>query len=107
VTEMPDTAREKVSMFSHVDINQVICIQDVNNIYKVPMMLFENKVAHWLAERFSLRELAAQLQDVPSPVVPNRADSMNAEDMIKSHHIMQKWIELFDRLIDLFTSYLY
>lgn len=90
---MTYAAREKVSMFSHVDINQVICIADVNNIYKVPMMLYDNKVAHWLADRFSLHELTNKLANEPpiSPV-PNRNNSINIEDndLANTQHIMQK-----------------
>ena len=87
-------------MFSHVDINQVICLPDVNNIYKVPMILYENKVAHWLADRLSLRELSNKLMREPaiSPI-PNRSNSINVDenDSVKAPHLMQKWIELYER----------
>lgn len=92
---MPDSAREKMAMFSNVDINQVICLPDVNNIYKVPLVLFDHKVAHWLADRLSLTDLKRKLTEVS--LITNRNNSLNAEEIYKSFHIMQKWFELHDR----------
>lgn len=101
-TQMTDSAREKISMFSHVDINQVICMPDVSNIYKVPIILYEHKVAEWLADRFSLKEVSQKLHEANSLSVI-RSNSINVDDMTKSYQIMQKWIELHDR----YTLYIF
>lgn len=94
---MSESAREKISMFSNVDINQVISMPDVNNIYKVPLILFERNIAHWLAEKFSLLDLRKKLVD--SNTIWSRNNSMNADEILKSQHLMQKWIELHDRFV--------
>lgn len=95
-------------MFSHVDINQVICIPDVSNIFCVPMLLFQNRVAHWLADRLCMPDLAAKLQlhdekngGSSSLTTISRTESINVGDdeieSTSSSHIMQKWIELHNR----------
>jgi CTP synthase (UTP-ammonia lyase) len=66
---MPLSAKEKVSMFCQVDIEQVrkwrkekfslfyfkvICIPDVKTLYRVPLLLEENGVFTYLTSRLHL-----------------------------------------------------
>lgn len=94
-TPMSDSAREKISMFSNVDLNQVISMPDVKNIYKVPLILYEHKITHWFADKFGLVELKQKLAECDARI-PERV-SMNGEESFKNYRIMQKWIELNDR----------
>ena len=88
---MPESAQEKISMFSHVAIEQVICLPDVNTIYKVPVILYQHKLAEWFAERLSLKEVSRKLQVAHLEVMPD-------QDILKqSNNIMRKWAQLADR----------
>lgn len=100
---MTESAREKISMFSHVDIDHVICLPDVNNLYRVPLILFENRVAEWLAERLSLKDISCKLS-LPSISIISEKDDDEVCDERRENHIMQKWIELYDRFT--YDSYL-
>lgn len=91
---MPDSARAKISMFANVDLDQVICVPDVNNIYRVPTLLFENRVAHRLADRLGLNELQGKL-NLENAVQPK--NSLGADDVFKSNQFMEKWFELYNR----------
>ena len=88
-TPMPESAKEKVSMFSHVNKDQVISMPDVNNIYKVPLVLYEHKIAEWLSERMNLTSVAKRLADFPK--------MCDFSDSEQPPTIMQSWVELSDR----------
>jgi CTP synthase (UTP-ammonia lyase) len=69
---MPLSAKEKVSMFCQVDIEQVklkyliyffiifsfkvICMPDVQTLYRVPLLLEENGVFNFLSIRLNLTQ---------------------------------------------------
>lgn len=86
---MPESSKEKISMFSHVAKDQVICLPDVNNIYQVPLMLFELNLASWFAERLSLKDVNREMR-LSSP-------SSDLDYMKSSNVIMQKWADLAER----------
>ena len=86
---MPESSKEKISMFSHVAKEQVICLPDVNNIYQVPLILFEYNLAKWFAERLSLKDVNYDLR-LASPI--NDIDCMK-----NSNALMQKWADLAER----------
>lgn len=88
-TQMPESAREKLAMFTHVNKEQVICLPDVNTIYKVPLILFEHNLADWFAERLSLKDVTLKLQKLAE------ANPNDANKRIQS--IMGKWVDLADR----------
>lgn len=46
--------KEKISMFCHVNPEQVICIHDVSSIYRVPLLLEEQGVVKYFQERLGL-----------------------------------------------------
>lgn len=72
---------------------------DVSNIFKVPLVLYEYKIAHWLANRLGLKELHSKLNEL----VDNEAGSLlnrnsfNCDDLFRTNQIMSKWVELNDR----------
>jgi len=84
---MPESAQEKISMFSHVAKEQVICLPDVNTIYKVPVILYQHKLAEWFAERLSLKELSRKLQGALPDI----------DNLKQSNNLMRTWAELADR----------
>ncbi|CAF1492340.1 unnamed protein product, partial [Didymodactylos carnosus] len=54
-TPMTTAAKEKISMFCHVDKEQVICVPDVKTLYRVPLLLEENEISKYLASRLNLQ----------------------------------------------------
>ncbi|KAM7339147.1 hypothetical protein ACRRTK_002631 [Alexandromys fortis] len=46
--------KEKISMFCHVNPEQVLCIHDVSSIYRVPLLLEEQGVVKYFKERLNL-----------------------------------------------------
>nr|XP_036876444.1 CTP synthase 2 isoform X2 [Manis javanica] len=46
--------KEKISMFCHVNPEQVICIHDVSSTYRVPLLLEEQGVVKYFKERLNL-----------------------------------------------------
>ncbi|CAF3647882.1 unnamed protein product [Rotaria socialis] len=53
-TQMPLAAKEKVAMFCQVEKEHVICIPDVNTLYRVPVLLQETGVFNFLSTRLGL-----------------------------------------------------
>ncbi|XP_064408286.1 CTP synthase 1 [Latimeria chalumnae] len=50
-----DTAvKEKISMFCHVEPEQVICVHDVSSIYRVPLLLEQQGVVEYFKRRLDL-----------------------------------------------------
>jgi CTP synthase (UTP-ammonia lyase) len=84
---MPESAQEKISMFSHVAKEQVICLPDVNTIYKVPVILYQHKLAEWFAERLSLKDVSRKLQ----------VASFDVENIKQANNIMRTWAELAEK----------
>ncbi|KAL6109778.1 ctps1 [Pungitius sinensis] len=48
------SAKEKISMFCHVEPTQVICVHDVSSVYRVPLLLEDQGVVSYFCERLSL-----------------------------------------------------
>ncbi|XP_038173186.1 CTP synthase 2 [Arvicola amphibius] len=46
--------KEKISMFCHVNPEQVLCIHDASSIYRVPLLLEEQGVVKYFKERLDL-----------------------------------------------------
>ncbi|CAF0710741.1 unnamed protein product [Brachionus calyciflorus] len=90
-SSFPESAREKISMFSHVEKDQVICLPDVNNIYKVPLILYEHKLADFFADRLSLKNMKQKLNE--AALMPK----IDVDNLKISEGIMKKWIELYER----------
>ena len=84
-TPMPESAKEKISMFSHVNKQQVICLPDVNNILKVPVVLDDHKLADFFVERLSLKDIL------------ETSHSSIGNELIVKNSYMQKWRDLSEK----------
>uniref|UniRef100_A0A8C2XDA3 CTP synthase n=1 Tax=Cyclopterus lumpus TaxID=8103 RepID=A0A8C2XDA3_CYCLU len=72
-TALENSVKEKISMFCHVEPEQVICVHDVSSIYKVPLLLEKQGVVGYLSRRL----------DMPIGTRPRR--------------MLTKWKEMSDR----------
>ncbi|KTG35495.1 hypothetical protein cypCar_00025296 [Cyprinus carpio] len=53
-TPLETAVKEKISMFCHVEPEQVICIQDVSSIYRVPLLLEDQGMLEFFCRRLDL-----------------------------------------------------
>ncbi|XP_025024141.1 CTP synthase 1 isoform X2 [Python bivittatus] len=53
-TPLDTSVKEKISMFCHVEPEQVICVHDVSSIYRVPLLLEEQGVVDYFRHRLNL-----------------------------------------------------
>ncbi|XP_062891603.1 CTP synthase 1-like isoform X1 [Mobula hypostoma] len=54
-TPMEKSVKEKISMFCHVEPEQVICVYDVCSLYRVPLLLEAEGVVQYFKERLDLQ----------------------------------------------------
>ena len=54
--EIPEQAREKIALFTNVELSGVISLPDVNNIYRVPLLLHQQSVDEKVLQRFGLKD---------------------------------------------------
>jgi CTP synthase len=59
---IPDDEREKISLFSNVPYEAVISVADVDSIYRIPRMLWEQKVDEIICQTLALEAKPANLQ---------------------------------------------
>ncbi|TRZ03068.1 hypothetical protein DNTS_029873 [Danionella cerebrum] len=53
-TPLDTAVKEKISMFCHVEPEQVICIHDVSSIYRVPLLLEDQGTVDYFCRRLDL-----------------------------------------------------
>uniref|UniRef100_A0A8C9VQP6 CTP synthase n=1 Tax=Scleropages formosus TaxID=113540 RepID=A0A8C9VQP6_SCLFO len=53
-TPLDNAVKEKISMFCHVEPEQVICVHDVSSIYRVPLLLEDQGVVDYFCHRLHL-----------------------------------------------------
>uniref|UniRef100_A0A8C7IXN5 CTP synthase n=1 Tax=Oncorhynchus kisutch TaxID=8019 RepID=A0A8C7IXN5_ONCKI len=53
-TPLENSVKEKISMFCHVEPEQVICVADVSSIYRVPLLLEDQGVVGYFCQRLDL-----------------------------------------------------
>uniref|UniRef100_A0A672FJW9 CTP synthase n=1 Tax=Salarias fasciatus TaxID=181472 RepID=A0A672FJW9_SALFA len=53
-TVLETSVKEKISMFCHVEPTQVICVQDVSSVYRVPLLLEDQGVVDYFCQRLNL-----------------------------------------------------
>uniref|UniRef100_A0A673LCE3 CTP synthase n=1 Tax=Sinocyclocheilus rhinocerous TaxID=307959 RepID=A0A673LCE3_9TELE len=53
-TPLDNSVKEKISMFCHVEPEQVICVHDVSSIYRVPLLLEDQGVVGYFCCRLNL-----------------------------------------------------
>uniref|UniRef100_A0A4W4EMM2 CTP synthase n=1 Tax=Electrophorus electricus TaxID=8005 RepID=A0A4W4EMM2_ELEEL len=72
-TPLDTAVKEKISMFCHVEPEQVICIHDVSSLYRVPLLLEDQGMVEYFCRRL----------DLPIEKRP--------------HRMLTKWKEMSDR----------
>ncbi|KTF77871.1 hypothetical protein cypCar_00025625 [Cyprinus carpio] len=75
-TPLDNSVKEKISMFCHVEPEQVICVHDVSSIYRVPLLLEDQGVVGYFCRRLNL----------PIETRPRK--------------MLAKWKEMSDRLLE-------
>ncbi|XP_061597195.1 CTP synthase 1-like [Cololabis saira] len=51
---LENSVKEKISMYCHVEPEQVICVHDVSSIYRVPLLLEDQGVVSYLSRRLNM-----------------------------------------------------
>ncbi|KAF8531405.1 CTP synthase [Gautieria morchelliformis] len=81
--------KQKISMFCHVDVEQVMGVHDVSSVYHVPLLLESQGLVGFLTRRLQLAKI-----DIPQ------------QWLERGHNLHQKWRELTrgqERLFDTVT----
>ncbi|XP_017777925.1 PREDICTED: CTP synthase-like isoform X1 [Nicrophorus vespilloides] len=73
------SVRNKISNFCHVAPEQVICIQDLSSIYKVPILMESHGIVEYLNERLQL----------------------GINPMLPARKFMKQWIDLSEKIENL------
>jgi CTP synthase len=94
-----DEVIEKVSNFCHVKQKQVVCVPDVTSIYRVPLMLEDQKVVEFFAARLQL----------PLPTLRPRKFLMKWRDLADRSDRMMREVTIclvgkYTKLEDSYTS---
>ncbi|CAL1528949.1 unnamed protein product [Lymnaea stagnalis] len=76
VTPLAESVKEKISLFCHVDPEQVYCVHDVTSLYRVPLLLQSQGADSFLIQRLQIQLPAKK---------------------VKPAHDMARWTELADR----------
>uniref|UniRef100_A0A8C8H5B8 CTP synthase n=1 Tax=Oncorhynchus tshawytscha TaxID=74940 RepID=A0A8C8H5B8_ONCTS len=79
-TPLENSVKEKISMFCHVEPEQVICVADVSSIYRVPLLLEDQGVVGYFCQRL----------DLPIETRPRK--------------MLTKWKEMSDRWVGVSAS---
>lgn len=94
-----DTAvKEKISMFCHVEPTQVICVQDVASVYRVPLLLEDQGVVNFFCQRL----------DLPTATRPRKMLSKWKEMADRSARLLERvsiaLVGKYTKLTDSYTS---
>lgn len=60
---LPESAKQKIALFTNVPHNGVFSLVDVDDIYSIPLMLQEQGVSQLIANKFGLKNTPADLSD--------------------------------------------
>jgi CTP synthase len=93
---IPAEERRKIALFTNVEPSAVISALDVDNIYKVPAMLHEQKLDAIVAEKFGLTLPPATLNDWAHVV-----ESMESPKGTVTIAMVGKYVELADAYMSL------
>jgi len=93
---LPDEERRKIALFTNVHERAVISAIDVDDIYRIPLMLHEQGVDDLVAERFSLDLPPAELSEWER-VVAGRS----RQNLTVTVGMVGKYVELADAYMSL------
>lgn len=57
---IPTAVAQKISMFCHVGIEQVVAVHDVSSLYHVPLLLNDQGLMRYLQKRLKLAEILTE-----------------------------------------------
>jgi CTP synthase len=60
---LPEGARQKISLFTSVDESAVISVVDVDSIYRIPLLLHQQRLDKIICDKFQLNTPPAELSD--------------------------------------------
>ena len=63
VQPLPDSARQKIALFTNVSVPDVLSLPDVNSIYEIPLLLHQEKLGERVAAKLGLPQQTADLSD--------------------------------------------
>jgi CTP synthase len=52
--QLAETEREKIAMFTNVEKRAVISLHDVDNVYKIPLLMHERGIGEFVREKFGI-----------------------------------------------------
>ncbi len=61
--EIPESARQKIALFTNVDLEAVVFLPDINTIYRIPSLLHATGVDNYIVNRFNLDCPAADFSE--------------------------------------------
>ncbi len=89
--ELPEDERKKIALFTNVEPRAVISAPNVNTIYKIPLILHEQKLDDFVLEKFNINAWGAKL--APWEKVVSTVENLDGEVNIA---VVGKYIELAD-----------
>ncbi|MFA6037297.1 MAG: CTP synthase [Legionellales bacterium] len=60
---LPDSARQKIALFTNVEARAVISSYDVDTIYRIPLVLHAQKLDELVVDKFKIKAPVADLQE--------------------------------------------
>ena len=96
---LTDEERNKIALFTNVDVQAVISAIDVDNIYKIPLLLHEQDVDQFLIKKLRLKTEAADLSDWEQVV----ADYERCQESIQVA-IVGKYVQSHDAYKSIHTA---
>lgn len=90
--------KEKISMFCHVEPTQVICVQDVSSVYRVPLLLEDQGVVSYFCQRLNL-----PVEMRPSKMLTKWKEMADRSDRLLEH-VSIALVGKYTKLADSYTS---
>ncbi|XP_029695330.1 CTP synthase 1-like [Takifugu rubripes] len=97
-TPLETAVKEKISMFCHVEPSQVICVQDVSSIYKVPLLLEEQGVVNYFCQRLNM-----SVETSPRKMLSKWKEMADRSDRLLEH-VTIALVGKYTKLADSYTS---
>lgn len=86
-----DAQREKIALFTNVEKRAVISLPDIDNIYKIPLLMYDQGIGEYINEKLGLGHVTADLQ------VWNRVVALAAKvDREVTIAMVGKYVDLVD-----------
>lgn len=98
---LPDDERRKIALFTNVPMRAVISAVDVDDIYKIPMLLHEQGLDDIVVEKFGLQAPAADLAEWRQVVEAREAPLQSVQIALvgKYVHLTESYKSLSEALI--------